>query len=396
MAKQIGRLQSFGFAKETTRGTAQSSASEWIAFDDLAFDEKVDNVTADQAVGVIEDSIGQYRVKNYADGSFKIPLTDTTPGYLFLSLLGSQATATLTSGAYTHTFTVGETAQHPTLTYFVHDTAGGTDYSYANGVLHKMDIDAQLKKFVQLSCSARSQKGVAQSAFTPSITAENRFIPQYMTFATAPTLAGANGTLTATGTCSSTTAVTALSISTTLLRVGMTVTGTNIPANTTIAAIVSSTAFTLSQASTGSATSYTFGGAVIALKNFKLSIDETIEDQEVLGNVAPADFLNKEFKVSGTLEAIYQNITDFKNAFLATPQVGQAMYVSFVNTDVTLASTYYPSLIISLDQVYFKELAIKKSPKDLIYQSVKWEATYSLANSEMLNIVLQNAKSSSY
>src|SRR5580698_5756907 len=162
MAKQLGRLQSFGFAKETTRGTAISSASEWVAFDDLAFDEKADNVTADQAVGVIENSIGEYRVKNYADGSFKIPLTDTTPGYLFLSLLGTQATATVTSGVYTHTFTVAETAQHQTLTYFLHDPAGGTDYSYANGVLHKMDIDAQLKKFVQLSCSARAEGSFAK------------------------------------------------------------------------------------------------------------------------------------------------------------------------------------------------------------------------------------------
>ena len=398
MAKQIGRLQAFGFAKESSRGVAQSSASYWIPFDDLDFDEKADNVTADQAVGVIEDSIAQYRVKNYADGSFKIPLTDTTPGPLFLSLLGAQATATVTSGVYTHTFTVGETAQHPTLTYFLHDPAGGTDYSYANGVLHKMDLDAQLKKFVQLSCAQlERRRGASQSALLPlQITAENRFIPQYMTFATAPTLAGANGTLTGTGTCSTTIHITSLSISTTLLRVGMTVTGTNIPVGATIATIVSASAVDLSVASTGTATSYTFGGAVIALKNFKLTIDEGIEDQEVLGNVAPADFLNKEFKVSGTLEAIYQNITDFKNAFLATPQVGQAMYVSLVNTDVTIGSTYYPSLLISLDQVYFKELSIKKSPKDLIYQSLKFSCTYSLANSEMLNIVLQNGKSSSY
>src|SRR5580704_8911957 len=390
MPKQIGRLQAFGFAKETTRGTAQSSASEWVPFDDLDFDEKANNVTADQAVGVIEDSIGQYRVKNYADGNFKIPLTDTTPGYLFLSLLGAQATATVTSGVYTHTFTVGESAQHQSLTYFLHDPVGGTDYSYANGVLHKMDIDAQLKKFVQLSCSARAQKGVSQSTFSPSITAENRFIPQYMTFATAPTLAGANGTLAATGTASSTTALTALSISTTLLRVGMTVSGTNVAANTTITAIVSASAVTLSTATTGSATSFTFGGAVVQLKSFKLSIDENIEDDEVLGSVAPVDFLNKEFKVEGQLEAIYQNLSDFKTVALATPNVGQAMLIDLKNTDVTIGSTTNPELKITLNQVFFTEYGRKITVKDLIYQDVKFRATYSLANTEMLNIILTN------
>jgi hypothetical protein len=127
-----------------------------------------------------------------------------------------------------------------------------------------------------------------------------------------------------------------------------------------------------------------------------LSIDESIEDQEVLGSVAPADFLNKEFKVSGTLEAIYQNITDFKNAFLATPNVAQALYVTLVNTDVTIGSSTNPSLLISLDQCFFKELAIKKSPKDLIYQSLKFNATYSLANSEMIKLLLTNTKSGTY
>src|SRR5579862_9932664 len=110
MAKGIGRLQGFGFAKETTRGTAKSSASYWVPFDSLDFDEKADNVSADQAVGVIEDSIGEYRVKNYADGSLKIPLVDQSSGPLFLSLLGGQAVATHSgeSVVYDHTFTVLE------------------------------------------------------------------------------------------------------------------------------------------------------------------------------------------------------------------------------------------------------------------------------------------------
>ena len=139
-----------------------------------------------------------------------------------------------------------------------------------------MDIDAQLKKFVQLSCSARAQKGVSQSSFTPVHFAENRFIPQYMTFKYATAVAGLSG------------------------------------------------------------------ATAITLKNIKLTIDESIEDQEVLGSVAPADFLNKEFKVEGQLEAIYQNLTDFKNVSLATPNVAQAMLIDLMNTDVTLGQRNEP------------------------------------------------------
>jgi hypothetical protein len=330
--KGIGRLISFGIAKESVRGTAQSSASYWLPFDDLTLDEKFDNAIADQAIGAIENSIYEYRVKNYADGSIKIPLMDQSTGPLFLSLLGAQ-TVTTHSGesiVYDHKFTVGETAQHPSLTLFIHDPLAGTDYSHANGVVHKLELDAELKKFVSLSASIRAQKGVSQSTFSPSIVNENRFIPQYLTFKYATTVSGLTG------------------------------------------------------------------ATAIALKNIKLTIDESIEDQEVLGNVAPADFLNKEFKVEGSLTAIYQNLTDFKTVTLATPNVPQAMLIDIKNTDVTLGSTTNPELKITLDQVFFTEYGRKIQVKDLIYQDVKFRATYSLTNTEMLNIILTNTVSGTY
>lgn len=329
-AKGIGRLFALGLAKEAARGTAQSSASYWLPFDDLGLEEKYDNAIADQAVGVVENSINEFRVKNYADGPFKVPLVDQSAGLLFYSLFGGYAHGTHAGETvvYDHTFTVGESAQHQSLTLFIHDPLSGTDYSHANGVVHKMDIDAELKKFVTLSLSARAQKGVSQSSFSPSILSENRFIPQYMTFKYATTVSGLTG------------------------------------------------------------------ASAIALKSIKLSIDENIEDQEVLGNVAPADFLNKEFKVEGQLEAIYDNLTDFKNTALATPNVGQAMLIDLKNTDVTLGTSTNPELKITLNQVFFSEYSRPIKVKDLVYQTVKFRATYKLADSAMITAVLTNTVSS--
>lgn len=396
MSKGIGRLFSLGLAKETTRGTAIGSASYWLPFDDVGFDEKYDNAIADQAVGVIENAIAEYRVKNYADGTFKLPLVDQSAGLLFYSLFGGYAHGTHAgeSVVYDHTFTPGESAQHQSLTMFIHDPLASQDYSHANGVIHKMDIDAELKKFVELSVSARAQKGAAQSSFTPSILSENRFLPQYMTFSSAPTTAGVNGTLTATGTAATTIHVTGLSINTNLLNVGMRVTATNLAAGATIVKIVSASAFDLSVATTGAIGTMTFNGAIVALKSFKLSVDENIEDQEVLSNVAPADFLNKEFKVEGSLEAIWQNESDFKTVSLATPNVGQALLVDIKNTDVTLGTSTNPEMKVLLDQVYFTEFSRPIKVKDLVYQSVKFRATYSLTNSEMIKLVLTNTVSS--
>src|SRR5665213_1036424 len=272
--KGIGRLISLGIAKEATRGTAQTSASYWVPFSDASLDEKIENVTQDEAYGIIEDSVGQFRVKNWAEGSLKLPVTDQSLPLILFAMLGANADSAHAgeTTVYDHKATVGESAQHQSLTLFMHDPLSGVDYSHALGVIHKFDLDVELKKFAELSLSVKALKGVSQASFSPSIAAENRFLPQYMTFKYAPSTAGVNGTLTATGTAATTIHVTSLSISTTLLNVGMSVTATNLPAGATIAKIVSSSAFDLSVASTGAIGTMTFAASPVQLKSLKLSI----------------------------------------------------------------------------------------------------------------------------
>jgi Phage tail tube protein len=328
--KGIGRRFSIGIAKETTRGTAVSSASHWLPFSDATLDEKFTNVSQDEAFGVIEDSVGQDRVKNWAEGTIKIPVTDQSLPLVLLAALGANADSTHSgeSVVYDHKATVAESAQHQSLTLFIHDPLSGVDYSHALGVISKLDLDVELKKFADLSLSVKAQKGVSQSSFSPSITAENRFLPQYMTFKYATSVSG------------------------------------------------------LSSATP------------IALKSFKLTVDGDIEDDDVLGSASPIDFLNKEFKVTGSLEAIWQNEADFKTVALATPNVPQAVSVVLKNTDVTIGSSSNPEVNITLDQVYFTELSRPIKVKDLVYQTVKFTATYSTSNSEMLNIITTNTVAS--
>ena len=178
MAKGIGRLISVGIAAETTRGTAKSSANHWLPFSDASLDEKFTNATQDEAYGIIEDSVGQFRVKNWAEGTLKVPLTDLSAPLLFKAILGASADATHSgeSAVYDHTATVAESAQHPSLTLFLHDPLAGVDYSHALGVIHKMDLDVELKKFADLSLSVKALKGVSQSTFSPSIATENRLL----------------------------------------------------------------------------------------------------------------------------------------------------------------------------------------------------------------------------
>jgi hypothetical protein len=388
----IGRLVQIGLGKESTRGTANTTAGYWNPYMDLTIDEKKEFVTDSQAYGIIEDNVNLTQTKKWVAGTLTGNLYDTSFPPLLYAMFGTYAKAG--SGPYTHTFTVGETAQHQSYTFLLHDPLAAVDYSYANGVIEKLEINFALKQFIQFTASIMAQSGVVQSTFSPSTTTENRFLPQYLVAGFAPSLAGVQGTLTATGTCSTTTAVTALSISTTLLRIGMTVTGSNIPVGAIVVAIVSASAFTLSIASTGSATSYTFGPAVVALKSAKVTFNSNIESQDVLGNLSPADFLNKEFSIDGTFECIWQNESDAKTAFMGP--TAQAMSLIATNTDVTINSSYHPIFNITLAQVTFQELGRPLKVKDLVYQNLKWKASYNLSNSLMGEVIVTNANSSGY
>jgi hypothetical protein len=352
MAKGIGRLVQIGLGKEATRGTANTTAGYWNPWMDLTLDEKKEFAVDSQAYGIIEDNVGLTQTKKWSAGTLSGIVCDTSFPPLLYSMFGGYAKAG--SGPYTHTFTVAETAQHQAYTFLLHDPLSGIDYSYANGVVEKLEISFELKKFIQFTASILAQSGVVQSAFTPSTTSENRFLPQYLAAGFAPTYTGVTGALTCTGTAASSIHVTGCSINPqTQLRVGMTVTGTNIPAGATVAKIVSSSAYDLSAATTGAIGTQTFGPAIVALKSAKISINSNVEAQDVLGSLSPADFLNKEFSIEGSFECIWQNETDAKTYFM-TPQA-QAMTLIATNTDVAISGGN-PTFNITLAKCTFQEL----------------------------------------
>lgn len=169
MAKGIGRLQSVGIAKETTRGTAVASAAYWLPFSEASLEEKFENVTQDESFAIIEDSTAQYRTKNYVEGTIKLPLTDQSLPLILMAAFGANADSTHAgeSAVYDHKATVGESAQHQSLSFFINDALTSKDYVYALGVVHKMDLDVELKKFAEITLSVKALKGVSQAATVP-------------------------------------------------------------------------------------------------------------------------------------------------------------------------------------------------------------------------------------
>ncbi len=332
LLKGIGKQLQIGIAREVTRGTTPAAASYWIAADDWMIEERFSNAIDEQAYGLIEDNMGQVRVKNWTEGQLKVPLAGTTSAILFYSLFGTSY-AVLHAGETTifdNTMNIAQNVQHQSLSFYVHDPiatpSGATaDYSYALGVVHKASIAYDLGKYVEVTFGMKTLKGSAAAVvFAPSQAIEPRFVPQYLTFKVA----------------------------------------------STTGAILAATP--------------------IKIKSAKIDIDSSSEDDDVLGSTSPRDFLNKEFKIEGTIEAIWQNESDFKTNALAN--TAQAMRLDLVNADVTMgAAATNPQMRLDLSKVYFTEFSRPVKIKDVMYQTVKFKAAYSMSDAYMGRLLFVNS-----
>lgn len=133
-------------------------------------------------------------------------------------------------------------------------------------------------------------------------------------------------------------------------------------------------------------------GTPMSVKVLKLKITKNIEDDNALGNAGPADILNKQFMIEGTIEAIYQNESDYKTAYLAGTT--KALRIDLANTDTTIGTATNPQIRIDLAKVDFTELTKPFRLNDLIYQTVAFKARYSTSDSLMVSALVVNLTAS--
>lgn len=131
--------------------------------------------------------------------------------------------------------------------------------------------------------------------------------------------------------------------------------------------------------------------SVISIKKVSLKLDQSIEDDDILGSISPADILNKEFKIEGDLELVFDAET-FKTLMLADTQ--KALRLDILNIDVTIGASSNPELKIDLAKVKFSEVARKIDNKDIVTQTVKFKSFYSVSDAKMLVCILTNSVTS--
>lgn len=195
MSVFIGRKLNIGLGKESSRGTAVA-ASYWYPKTDFAVESKIDTVVNDASLGIIEDASTQEVSKKWAQATLGGLVSDTRFGLILMAALGTD-TKTTTAGettVYDHTFSVLESAQHPSLTLVVSEpnASGSSSLNYTNAMLTSLEIDFAVGQWATFKAGFDASIGATASS-TPSFSAENHFNPQYCTVKLASSLSGLSG-----------------------------------------------------------------------------------------------------------------------------------------------------------------------------------------------------------
>ena len=126
----------------------------------------------------------------------------------------------------------------------------------------------------------------------------------------------------------------------------------------------------------------------IPVKSFEITLDQGIEELFSLGTTEPTDFQNTEFSAEVNIEAEYTALADFKTPHLAGTM--KAMRLKSEDTTTTIGTSANPGLTFELSKVSLQAWERNGGHKDIIRQSIRGKAHYSLSDALMIRATLTN------
>ena len=186
MAKHIGRLVSFGIAKESNRGVGVAAAY-WLPLAVLSYDDKVTKIRSALSFGTINQFGNQSLVaQKWAEGSIESDIFDKSFGLILLATLGTVSSGSFNS-VYKHTFSLQNDNQHDSLT--LHIDEPGADLVFELAMIEKMELTFLPNDTVKfkIDFKSKSSSGSVESAV---FTAENKFLGRHLAFKIASLTSG--------------------------------------------------------------------------------------------------------------------------------------------------------------------------------------------------------------
>lgn len=190
MTKFIGRRGSLGIAKESSRGTAVAPAY-WIPNAKMSFFDGIESASESQGLGNIADQDSFYVTFKLASGSVDAELYDSALGYILMSLLGAAPNSSGTNPT-THTFTLSQTNQAQSLTFYWKDP--DRNYAFRLGIVDSLKVTVAPKGMVEYSFTIKSRKSNDWTTLSPTWTSlGSKFLHQHLQVRLATTVGGLSG-----------------------------------------------------------------------------------------------------------------------------------------------------------------------------------------------------------
>lgn len=131
------------------------------------------------------------------------------------------------------------------------------------------------------------------------------------------------------------------------------------------------------------------GASAIKIRSFNMEVNKNVEALYVLGSNEPDDIANKQFAVTGSFEA-YFNETTYRDLVLNGSQ--RAIRIDVVSsTIIGTSGVHTPALRFDMAKVKFGEFERGWDSNDIMLQTINFEAMFSVADSSMITARLTNA-----
>lgn len=188
----IGRQIEVGVAVETVRGTAESTATDWLKKISMTVIPRATKTNDESTCNVLADSLGTRLTQLWIEGDVNGNVHADPIGFFFYNLYGSEAVSTVEAGVIEHTFTEDTTVTKPSLTLFgKEDTVDQTTFS--NCMVGSFELTAAPDQYVAFNSSFVGVES-ASNADTPAYATEAYdFVGKDVVVKVADTEAGLTG-----------------------------------------------------------------------------------------------------------------------------------------------------------------------------------------------------------
>lgn len=191
MAKVIGRTGAIGIAVEATQGTALAPTF-FVPVQSYSFDDKVEYVKNDSAMGRIEEFNDADIIKEWSEGEYGGKIFIDSIGAELTALFGQSPTSTqrATSGVYDHAYELANNNDHKSLSVSYVDDVQDVRSPFA--MVNTWSLEVAVDDYVKRTINLIGKKS-ASVTNSPAYTNEVEFIPSMVSLKLAANAAGLDG-----------------------------------------------------------------------------------------------------------------------------------------------------------------------------------------------------------